>query len=335
MNSLSVSEDDGNMTTYKIGAVEADMNITQTVGAKLWRVPVIGILLAGAFAATLLAQTSADAAGFATRVFRDCEICPEMVVILPGTFVMGSPETEKGRDKDEGQHTVTIAYSFAVSKGPITWDQWEACVRDAMCDGRAVETALGLDREGKPIHDYVDHGRGNHPVVGVSWWDTQAFIGWLNRKVGKEKYRLLSESEFEYAARAGTTTAYWWGNEPSHEYANYGKEGGEDLGGMAAGRDVWENSTSPICSFPANSFGLCDMHGNIYQWIEDCYETNLASLPADGSAVKTGDCAVRGFRSNSFESNAKTLRSANRAFVYSPDTRGRNYLGFRVAKTLE
>jgi formylglycine-generating enzyme required for sulfatase activity len=335
MNSLSVSEDDGNMTTYKIGAVEADMNITQTVGAKLWRVPVIGILLAGAFAATLLAQTSADAAGFATKVFRDCEICPEMVVILPGTFVMGSPETEKGRDKDEGQHTVTIAYSFAVSKGPITWDQWEACVRDAMCDGRAVETALGLDREGKPIHDYVDHGRGNHPVVGVSWWDTQAFIGWLNRKVGKEKYRLLSESEFEYAARAGTTTAYWWGNEPSHEYANYGKEGGEDLGGMAAGRDVWENSTSPICSFPANSFGLCDMHGNIYQWIEDCYETNLASLPADGSAVKTGDCAVRGFRSNSFESNAKTLRSANRAFVYSPDTRGRNYLGFRVAKTLE
>ena len=262
-------------------------------------------------------------------------MCPEMVVIPPGTFIMGSPETEKDRDKDEGQHKVTIAYSFAVSKGPITWDQWEACARDAMCDGQAVETALRLDREGKPIQNYVDHGRGNHPVVGVSWWDAQVFIGWLNRKIGKEKYRLLSESEFEYAARAGTTTVYWWGNEPSHDYANYGKDVGQDLGGMAAGRDVWENSTSPICSFPTNAFGLCDMHGNIYQWIEDCYETNIASLPTDGSAVKSGNCAVRGFRSNSFESNPKSLRSANRAFVYAPNTRGRNYLGFRVAKTLK
>jgi len=277
---------------------------------------------------------SADAAGRNIEVFRDCEMCPEMVVIPPGTFVMGSPETEKDRDKDEGQHTVTIAYAFAVSKGPITWDQWEACVRDDMCDGQAVEAALRLDHEGKPIQDYVDHERGNHPVFGVSWWDAQAFVSWLNGKIGKDKYRLLSESEFEYAARAGTTTAYWWGNEPSHEYANYGKDVGEDLGGMAEGRDSWKDSTSPICSFPTNAFGLCDMHGNIYQWIEDCYETNIASLPTDGSSVKEGDCTVRGFRSNSFESNGKTLRSANRAFVYAPNTRGRNYLGFRVAKTL-
>ena len=278
---------------------------------------------------------SADAAQRAVKTFKDCEMCPEMVVIPPGTFIMGSPETEKDRDKDEGVHKVTIAYSFAVSKGPITWDQWEACARDAMCDAQAVETALRLDREGRPIQNYADHGRGNHPVVGVSWWDAQVFIGWLNRKTGKEKYRLLSESEFEYAARAGTTTTYWWGNEPSHDYANYGKEVGQDLGGMAAGRDVWENSTSPICSFPTNAFGLCDMHGNIYQWIEDCYETNIALLPTDGSAAKGGNCAVRGFRSNSFESNPKSMRSANRAFMYAPNTRGRNYLGFRVVKTLK
>jgi formylglycine-generating enzyme required for sulfatase activity len=277
----------------------------------------------------------ATAAGRAARTFKDCRTCPEMVVIAPGVFTMGSPETEKGRDSDEGQHKVTIAYSFAVSKGPVTWDQWEACVRDAVCNGPAVEAALRLDREGKPIQNYAGHAHGHHPVVGVSWQDAQAYVGWLNRKVGKENYRLLSESEFEYAARAGTTTAYWWGNEPSHDYANYGKDAGKDLGGMAAGRDVWENSTSPICSFAMNAFGLCDMHGNIYQWIEDCYETNIPSLPTDGSAVKSGNCAVRGFRSNSFESNSKTLRSANRAFVYPPDTRGRNYLGFRVAKTLK
>jgi formylglycine-generating enzyme required for sulfatase activity len=277
----------------------------------------------------------ADIPGRPTKNFRDCKTCPEMVVIPPGTFIMGSPETEKGRDKDEGEHKVTIGYSFAMSKGPITWDQWEACVREGMCNGRAVEAALRLDREGKPLQNYVDPGRGNHPVVGVSWWDAQAFVGWLNKKAGTKQYRLLSESEFEYAARAGTVTTYWWGNEPSHEYANYGKDVGEDLGGMAAGRDVWENSTSPICSFPTNAFGVCDMSGNIYQWIEDCYETNSALLPTDGSAVRSGNCEVRGFRSNSFESNPNSLRSANRAFVYAPDTRGRNYLGIRVAKTLK
>lgn len=276
----------------------------------------------------------ADAADKAVKAFRDCAACPEMVVIPPGKFVMGSPETEKDRDSDEGQHTVVIAYSFAVSKGPITWDQWDACVRDNMCDGSSVDAALRLDRDGKPIPNYAPHVRGNHPVVGVSWLDAQAFIRWINRKIGKEKYRLLSESEFEYAARAGTTTTYWWGNEPSHEYANYGKDAGPDLGGMAEGRDIWVDSTSPICSFAENPFGLCDMHGNVYQWVEDCYETDIARLPADGSAARSGNCSVRGFRSNSYESNAKTMRSANRAFVYAPDTRGRPYLGFRIAKTI-
>ncbi len=296
--------------------------------------PGIAAVAAAALCLTAGLETSVDAAERAGKTFKDCATCPEMVVVPPGTFIMGSPETEKDRDKDEGQHKVTIAYSFAVSRGPITWDQWEACARDAMCDGQAVETALRFDREGKPIQKYVDHGRGNHPVVGVSWWDAQVFVGWLNKKTGKEKYRLLSESEFEYAARAGTTTAYWWGNEPSHDYANYGREVGQGLGGVASGRDVWENSTSPICSFPTNAFGLCDMHGNIYQWIEDCYETDITLLPTDGSPVKSGNCAVRGFRSNSFESNPKTMRSANRAFQYAPSTRGRNYLGFRVAKNL-
>jgi formylglycine-generating enzyme required for sulfatase activity len=270
----------------------------------------------------------------AGSVFKDCPTCPEMVIIPPGAFVMGSPVTEKGRDADEGQHAVKIGYSFAVSKAPITWNQWDECVRGRACDGASVEAALRLDRDGKPIKNYVDHVRGNHPVAGISWRDAQDFIRWLNRKTGKEKYRLLSESEFEYAARAGSTTVYGWGNEPSHEYANYGKDEAQGLGGKAEGRDKWEESISPVCSFPANAFGLCDMYGNVYQWVEDCYETNGARLPADGSAVKSGNCSVRGFRSNSFMSSEKTLRSANRAYVYAPDTRGHSYLGFRVAKTL-
>jgi formylglycine-generating enzyme required for sulfatase activity len=276
-----------------------------------------------------------NAVHHAGSVFRDCPTCPEMVIIPPGTFIMGSPATEKGRDADEGQHNVAIRHLFAVSKAPITWDQWDECVRDRACDGPSVEAALRLDRDGKPIQNYAGHVRGNHPVAGVSWRDAQDFIRWLNRKTGKEKYRLLSESEFEYAARAGSVTAYGWGNEPSHEYANYGKDEAQGLGGKAEGRDKWEESTSPVCSFPANAFGLCDMYGNVYQWIEDCYEPNGARLPADGSAVKSGNCSVRGFRSNSFMSSEKTMRSANRAYVYAPDTRGRSYLGFRVAKTLQ
>lgn len=275
-----------------------------------------------------------NAAHTAGSVFKDCPTCPEMVIIPAGTFTMGSPAMEKGREADEGQHAVKIGYSFAVSKAPITWDQWDECVRDRACDGPSVEAALRLDRDGKPIKNYVDHVRGNHPVAGVSWRDAQDFIRWLNRKTGKEKYRLLSESEFEYAARAGSTTVYAWGNEPSHEYANYGKDSAQELGGKAEGRDQWENSTSPVCSFPTNAFGLCDMYGNVYQWVEDCYEPDGARLPADGSAVEQGNCSVRGFRSNSFESTEKSLRSANRAYVYAPDTRGRSYLGFRVAKTL-
>jgi formylglycine-generating enzyme required for sulfatase activity len=280
-------------------------------------------------------KTSAIAADHGAKTSMDCDVCPEMVVIPAGAFIMGSPETEKDRDADEVQHKVTISYSFAVSKGPITWNQWEACVNDSMCDGKAVDAALSLDRDGKAIQNYEGHAHASHPVVGVSWYDAKAFIGWLNMKAGKTQYRLLTESEFEYAARAGSTTIYWWGNEPSHDYANYGKDVGGEIGGMALGRDIWVNSTSPICSFPANAFGLCDMYGNVYQWIEDCYEVNVSAMPTDGSAVESGNCSVRGFRSNSFESNRKSLRSANRAFVYSPDTRGRNYLGFRVAKTLK
>lgn len=268
----------------------------------------------------------------AGTAFQDCASCPEMVVVPAGSFVMGSPESEPLRDKDEGQHQVTFADPFALSKYPVTWDQWEACVRDGMCDGRGVETSLRTGLDGKPIKNYVDHGRGNRPLVGASWYDAQAFVGWLNKKTGADAYRMVTEAEFEYAARAGTTTAYPWGATPDHDFANFGKA--EGLGGEAAGRDAWLNDTSPVGSFPPNAFGLYDMHGNIYQWVEDCYEANPAALPTNGSAVKSGNCAVRVMRSTSFMSNPHTLRSANRAGQYPPNLRGRNYLGFRVAKSL-
>jgi formylglycine-generating enzyme required for sulfatase activity len=126
------------------------------------------VVVLGLMAGSAILKKDTEIAG---SHFQECETCPEMVVIPPGTFIMGSPETERNRDEDEGQHEVTIAYAFAVSEAPITWDQWEACARDAMCDAQAVEAALRVDVEGKPVEEYLDHGRGNRPVVGVSWWD--------------------------------------------------------------------------------------------------------------------------------------------------------------------
>lgn len=267
--------------------------------------------------------------------FRECRNCPEMVVIPAGSFTMGSPSTEEFRRDHEHQHKVAIARAFAVSKTEVTWDQWEACVRDGACDGAAVDAALRLDREGKPNKDFKDWGRGTRPVVGVSWYDAQAYVGWINKKTGNDDaYRLLSEAEWEYAARGGTTTAFPWGEKLDHNHGNFGIPG-PGLGGKAEGRDVWLDQTAPVASFPPNAFGLHDMHGNAFEWIEDCYEADRANAPKDGSANKQGTCTSRMFRSGSFISNPVMHRSANRVRGYAPTTRGRNYLTIRLAKTLE
>jgi formylglycine-generating enzyme required for sulfatase activity len=172
-------------------------------------------------------------------------------------------------------------------------------------------------------------------VVGVNWYDAQHYVGWLNRKTGNDDaYRLPSETEWEYAARAGTQTIYPWGEEIDHDYGNFGLDGHE-LGPLASGRDVWENETAPVGSFPPNGFGLYDMHGNAFEWMEDCYLEDLRSVPSDGSANKNGSCNTRMFRSGSFISNPYMHRSGNRVRGYPPTTRGRNYLTIRVAKTLE
>ena len=271
----------------------------------------------------------------AGQIFRDCRSCPEMVVIPPGSFIMGTPKDEEFRRDHEVQHKVTIAYKFAVSKTEVTWDQWEACVQDGACDGVAVENALRLDRDGKPDQNFKDWGRGTRPVIGVSWYDAKAFVGWLNKKTGSDDaYRLLSEAEWEYAARGGTTTAFPWGDKIDHDNGNFGIPG-PGLGGKAEGRDVWVDETSPVASFPPNPFGLYDMHGNCFEWVEDCYLADLTNSSADGSASKQGSCNTRMFRSGSYMSNPVMHRSGNRVRGYVPTTRGRNYLTIRVAKTLQ
>jgi formylglycine-generating enzyme required for sulfatase activity len=303
------------------------------------RTPLTIGILAGLSLALHLSTASAQPASGGNPgpgdTFSECRNCPEMIVLPAGSYAMGSPEDEALRRDNETLHTITFARSFAIATTPVTWDQWEACVRDGHCDGIAVETALTSLPNGEPNPDFTDFGRGTRPVVGVSWYDAQAFVGWLNAKTGEDDaYRLPSEAEWEYAARGGTGTAFPWGSELDYDYGNFGTDG-EGLGGKAEGRDVWLAETSPVASFPPNAFGVYDMHGNIFEWTEDCYEADRTDAPADGSANKQGNCANRVFRSGTFLSNPYMQRSARRGAPYPSTLRGRNYLGFRVVKTLD
>lgn len=268
--------------------------------------------------------------------FQECRNCPQMLVLPAGEFQMGSPVSEPERRDNEPQHRVTIPRAFALSITAVTWNQWEACVRDRWCEGAAIDAALKLNPDGTPVANYRDYGRGTRPAVGMSWFDAQNFVGWLNWKTGEDDaYRLPSEAEWEYGARAGTTTPYPWGDTLDFNYGNFGLRGHELRGGFAEGRDVWVDETAPVASFPANAWGLYDMHGNIFEWTQDCYEADYAHAPVDGTANTEGDCSVRVFRNGTFTSNPYMQRSARRGAPYPAVTRGRNYLGFRVAKTLE
>ncbi len=240
--------------------------------------------------------------------FKDCDQCPEMVVVPAGSFAMGSPASEPGRDVDEGpRHSVTIAKPFAVAKFELTFDEWDVCVADGGCNGY------------KP--DDQGWGRGRRPVINVSWDGAMAYMMWLSHKTGKA-YRLLTEAEWEYAARAGSTTVYYWGDKLGKGNANCNGCGSK-----------WDNvQTSPVGSFAANAFGLYDMAGNAWQWVQDCYHDNYKGVPADGSAWTGGDCNARVVRGGSWISYPQLLRSAAR-FWNTPDNRG-NLLGFRVGRTI-
>jgi formylglycine-generating enzyme required for sulfatase activity len=230
---------------------------------------------------------------------------PEMVSIPAGSFRMG--DIQGGGDDDEKPvHTVQIK-SFSMSKYEITQAQWRA--------------VMGK----KP-----SHYKGNDlPVENASWHDVQEFIQKLNAKTGKQ-YRLPSEAEWEYAARAKTTTKYWWGNEASHDYANYGTD--ICCAGHIEGKDQWKN-TSPVGSFSANAFGLHDMHGNVWEWVQDCWHGDYKNAPTDGSVwgeANNGDCSRRVFRGGDWDGKPRNLRSAYRSGS-SPDNTVNNQ-GFRLAR---
>jgi formylglycine-generating enzyme required for sulfatase activity len=244
-----------------------------------------------------------------TNTFQECSKCPVMTVVPAGSFFMGSPTTEPGRDNDESpQHPVTIGAQFAVGKYEVTFDEWNACVADGGCNGY------------KPSDQ--GWGGGQRPVINVSWSDATAYAAWLAKKTGKP-YRLLSEAEYEYATRAGATTAYPWGDAIGKNNANCNGCGSQ-----------WDNKqTAPVGSFAANAYGLYDMVGNVWEWTQDCNHDSYTSAPTDGSAwTRGGDCGSRILRAGGFDNYPKVVRSADRTGLNS-DIRSYDF-GFRVARSL-
>ena len=277
------------------------------------------------------------------RVFRDCKGCPEMVVVPAGSFAMGSPASEEGRRDYEGpQHRVTIGRPFAVGKYEVTRSEFERFVAaTGHSMGDSCWTYEDGDWKGRTDRGWRNPGYrqdGGHPAVCVSWDDAKAYVSWLSRKTG-HRYRLLSEAEWEYAARAGSGAARHWGNDGAGQcrHAN-----GADSALRNHYSDwKWRTATcndgyvhtSPAGSFPSNTFGLHDMLGNVWEWAEDCWRDSYSGVPSDGSVWTTGgDCSARVLRGGSWVSRPGSLRSALRNGNSTGDRY--YYLGFRVSRTL-
>ena len=240
---------------------------------------------------------------------------PQMVVLPTGSFIMGSPTTETGRDSDERpMRTVTISKRIAMGRYEVTFDDYKR-----FTDDPATTLTLPGD-EG--------WGRGTRPVIKVSWNDAKAYAAWLSAQTGK-MYRLPSEAEWEYAARAGTRTRYSWGNDIICSQARYGRRPILD-GECSSSFD----GTVPVGSFEPNAFGLYDMHGNVWEWVEDCWHDNYEGAPSDGSAWTSG-CGsdVRAvLRGGSWFFYPRYLRSADRDWN-GPSSRSGN-IGFRLVQDL-
>lgn len=226
--------------------------------------------------------------------FSDCDTCPTMIPIPAGSFQMGSPATEAGRTGNEDPlHEVTLP-SFAIGQTEITFDEWDACVAGGGCNDFEPS-----DR---------GYGKGLQPVIGVSWADANAYARWLSSKTGRT-YRLPTEAEWEYAARGGTATAYWWG-----DYFD---------AAIAPSR-----APVPVDTLVENPFGLKGMLGNAREWVEDCYINNYTSAPTDGTAQLAGDCARRVLRGGAWGRDPDDHRAANRARI-DRNVRDKVF-GFRV-----
>lgn len=235
--------------------------------------------------------------------FKDCKECPELMTVPAGSFIMGSNTRHK---YEKPPHKVTISKAFAIGKYETTFDEWGACLKDGGC-----------------AHNPDDHkwGRGKRPVINITVTHVKGYLNWISKKTG-HTYRLPSEAEWEYAAHAGTTTEYWWGNE-------MGKDNANCRHCLTAGIP---HETFPTGTYKANPFGLFDTSGNVWEWTLDCWNKSHVSAPTDGSPRLTGNCQKPVIKGGSWYYIPKNQRPAWRA---KNDHRAKSYgIGFRVVREL-
>ena len=324
------------------------LNRYDTCIAPAMKLLLISVLMMVALQSVAAMQDMGSASGkSAGTVVKDCVDCPEMVVVPGGRFVMGVAPGEEEREmlfdefrnRSQPQHAVNVV-SFSAGKFEVTRGQYRVFVEATghSSDGCFVWTGGRFEKDqGK---DWRNPGYAQddaHPVVCVSWDDASAYVKWLSHRTGRH-YRLLTEAEWEYAARAGTTTTRYWGDDGnmSCAYAN-----GADLttGTQVPDTGNWVTAncidhyayTAPAGSYRANAFGLHDMLGNVWEWTQDCWNGNYSGAPADGSAWAAGDCFQRAVRGGSWEDGPLGLRAAYR--VGSPTVIRVYIRGFRVART--
>jgi formylglycine-generating enzyme required for sulfatase activity len=235
--------------------------------------------------------------------FSECTECPLMVVIPAASFTMGSPDLEHHKT-EYPQHTVSFAKPFAVSQSELTFAQWDACVEHSGCNAQISAGSWG---------------RGQQPLINVTWQQAQLYVNWLTAITGKT-YRLLSEAEWEYAAGTAKPTLYFFGNDDAmlDRYSWYEQNA--------------SSQAHPVGGKLSNPFGLKDMYGNVSEWVEDCYHDGYRGAPADGSAWISGDCTHRVVRGGDWLSRASSLRSTSRDWFYYDQAR--DTTGFRVAREL-
>jgi formylglycine-generating enzyme required for sulfatase activity len=255
--------------------------------------------------------SSAPEAKTTGRVFVDCsDGCPQMVEIPSGRFLMGS----KLYEREQPLHPVSLDMAIAVGRFETTFDEWDACVRGGGCVHNSTPSDEGW-------------GRGRRPVIDVSWNDAKDYVSWLSRKTGKP-YRLLSEAEWEYAARAGSTTTYSWGDEIDCGKASYDGGRGSDCAAHTGRSSL--RGTQLVGKYTANRWGLYDMLGNVWEWCEDNWHPDYHGAPEDGSAWRGGDASMRILRGGAWNYGPSALRSADRNWF--PRDGRTSFMGFRVAR---
>lgn len=245
--------------------------------------------------------TPVAAGGAVLKTLRDCPTCPELIVLPPGSFVMGDA---KGDRSEKPAHRVTIKQPFAIGKYEVTTAQWNECVKAGGCS-----------------HSLKGEPAANSPVRDISWADAREYLRWLSKLTGKH-YRLPTEAEWEYAARAGTTTRYWWGDGLGTGHADCKKCGGP-----------WDHDNpSAVDAFSPNPFGLYATSGGVWEWVSDCWHNDYGGAPTDGDSWDAADCRENVIRGGGWRNDSTYVHSASR-FKYDANVR---YLlnGFRVARSM-